>query len=83
MFPSIKVLAQLLMCNHLELQQVSLPYTMPMAYFFVTKLCMKFFHRTNILDVRIYFEELNYQYMEQVAQYTASQYGGEMALKFI
>ena len=48
-------------------------------FLFVTKLCVKFFHRTNIMDVRIYYEELNYKYMEQVAQYTASQYGGEIA----
>ena len=48
-------------------------------FLFATKSCVKFFHRTNIMDVRIYYEELNYQYMEQVAQYTASQYGDEIA----
>ena len=80
MFASIKFLVPLLMCKLLEIQKISLSQTMPMAHFlFMTKLSVQFFYRTNIMDVRIYYEELNYQYMEQVAQYTASQYGGEIA----
>ena len=39
---------------------------------------MDTFYRKNLLDLRIYFEDLNYDYLEEIPAYTASDYGGKL-----